>query len=231
MRVNRKIVSVIFARSGSSLKNKNLRLLDGKPLLFYSIYPALQIKNIDEVIVATDGNDIANYSKECGANIVMLPPELCSNEKGTNSSLLYFCENYSNLNDVLIYMQPTDLFKNSVWIDECIDILCGTNYTSVFIGSPTHKNYWVQNGDMYNRIVKYDDPHANRQVKMPIFREDTGIGCAINVKDILRTKTRLGDNPRLIPKEYMFFDLHDELDFYMAEKFLKYENNYSTNSK
>ena len=66
-------IAIIIARSGSKgLKDKNIRLLNGKPLLAYTIEAALQSGCFEEVMVSTDSRNYAKIAKEYGANVPFL---------------------------------------------------------------------------------------------------------------------------------------------------------------
>jgi len=66
-----KILGVIPARSGSKrVANKNIKNLNGKPLIAYTIEAALN-SNLDQVIVSTDSEEIASISKDYGAEVLM----------------------------------------------------------------------------------------------------------------------------------------------------------------
>ena len=55
-------LAFIFARGGSKgLKNKNVKMFNGKLLIFYSINIAKKIKLIDDVYVSTDDSKSLNY--------------------------------------------------------------------------------------------------------------------------------------------------------------------------
>lgn len=67
----------IFARGNSKgLIGKNIKLLNGKPLIEYSIQTALQTSGIDKVFVSTENSAIAKISKSAGAIVIDRPPEL-----------------------------------------------------------------------------------------------------------------------------------------------------------
>ena len=69
MRGNFEVVAIIPARGGSkAIKNKNLRNLGEKPLVFWPINSSLEVAEIDQVIVSTDDSSIAKVSKKYGAN-------------------------------------------------------------------------------------------------------------------------------------------------------------------
>ena len=70
-------IAFIFARGGSKgIKNKNVKLFNGKPLIFYSIDIAKKSKLIDDVYVSTESNKIANISSSFGAKIIKRPKYL-----------------------------------------------------------------------------------------------------------------------------------------------------------
>ena len=72
---SKNIVAIIPARSGSKgIKNKNIRLLAGKPLIAYSIEHALKANSIDRVIVSTDCLEYAKIAREDGAEVPFLRP-------------------------------------------------------------------------------------------------------------------------------------------------------------
>ena len=75
-----KNIAIIPARSGSKgLKDKNIRLLNGKPLLAYSVEAALESGVFDEVMVSTDSEKYAEIAKEYGASVPFLRSAELSN--------------------------------------------------------------------------------------------------------------------------------------------------------
>ena len=77
-------IAIIPARAGSKrIKNKNLKLLNGKPLIFYSINSAIQSKLFQEVIISTDSIKILDKAKKFGATNYGLRPKKISDDKST----------------------------------------------------------------------------------------------------------------------------------------------------
>ena len=71
------IYAFIFAIGGSKgLKNKNLKKINGKPLIFYSINIAKKIKQIKKVYVSTDNKNIEKIALKYGAEIIKRPKKL-----------------------------------------------------------------------------------------------------------------------------------------------------------
>ena len=69
----KKIIAIIPARSGSKgIKDKNIKLLNNKPLIHYSINAAKNSKFIDSIIVSTDSKKYADIALNCGAEVPFL---------------------------------------------------------------------------------------------------------------------------------------------------------------
>lgn len=74
--MEKKMVAIIPARGGSKgLPGKNIRLLNGKPLIQYTIEAALNASVIDEVVVSTDDLVIADIARNIGADVPFLRPD------------------------------------------------------------------------------------------------------------------------------------------------------------
>lgn len=79
-----KNIAFIFARGGSKgLPNKNIKLLNGKPLIAYSIEQAKACSHLDEVIVSTDSKEIASVAKEYGAKVPFIRPADLAGDKSS----------------------------------------------------------------------------------------------------------------------------------------------------
>ncbi len=85
---NKNLLIIIPARAGSKrVKNKNMRLLDGKPLLFYKIKSCLKVKKAT-VLVSTESKKIAKFSKKCGAFVPFLRSKKYSTSRASTSSVV-----------------------------------------------------------------------------------------------------------------------------------------------
>lgn len=220
------IASIILARGGSKgLPGKNIKPLLGHPLMEYTIQPAKSASLIDRVIVSTDDEEIARVARKCGAEAPFLRPkelaeDLTSSEAAIKHALVWLQENEGYNVDVLVYLQLTDLFKEAGVINEAVQVLLDDdNLDSVFIGYPEKKNYWKKEGEKF--VCLTPGGHMSRQIRPPIFREDTGRGCATRARFLIEDEKRLGTNVKIIPKDEMMIDVHTEFDFWLAEKVLR----------
>lgn len=127
------ILGLIPARGGSKgVPNKNIRMINGKPLIVWTIERALQSRLIDEVIVSTDSEDIAAVAKENGARVMMRPAELATDTASTQDVMCYTLKKIPA--DILVLLQPTSPCRSEGLIDECIDEFIENDYDSLATG-------------------------------------------------------------------------------------------------
>jgi len=221
------VTTIILARGGSkTLPKKNIVLLNGKPLIAYTIEASLNCKYVDRTIVSTDDKDIAEIAKKHGAEVPFIrPAELSGDFANAEKCLLHavdwLADNEGYYINIVSYLQITDVFKRKYMLEECINaLLRNPQLESAFVGYKDHKNYWIKKDGKYIKLTDRD--HTARQKKEPIYREDTGLGCATRV-EVLRRGRRLGDNVLIVSNEdrASFIDIHDDFDLWLAEQILK----------
>lgn len=102
-----KILAVIPARAGSKgIPNKNIRLVNNKPLIYYSIKNALESKWITDVIVTTDSPEIEIIAKQMGVIYKQRDEKLCG-DAVTLDSVIYDAIPENSEYDYIVTMQPT----------------------------------------------------------------------------------------------------------------------------
>ena len=120
-----RILGVIPARGGSKgVPRKNIKLLGDKPLIAYTIEAALQ-SQLTKVIVSTDDEEIAEVSRQYGAEVpFMRPAELASDTSSSIDVVLHtLTEVEDDMNDyeAVMLLQPTTPFRTYKDINECIN--------------------------------------------------------------------------------------------------------------
>tara|TARA_Y100000590_G_scaffold248924_1_gene279704 strand:- start:1057 stop:1758 length:702 start_codon:yes stop_codon:yes gene_type:complete len=143
--IKKNIIGVIHARGGSvRIPMKNIKLLNGKPLISYMINAALGSDYIRRVIVSTDNLDIKNVALDCGAEVPFDRPKHlstdCPSELVTKHALEFVEAEEQKIVDIVVTMQPTTPFCLSEDIDSCIKILLESkNLNSVFTAMDVHE--------------------------------------------------------------------------------------------
>ncbi len=123
------ILALIPARGGSKgISRKNILLLDGKPVIAYSILQALESKHITRVIVSTDDAEIAEISRQWGAEIPFMRPAAYAQDLSPDIDVFRHCiewlreqENYTP--DMIVHLRPPGPVRRVEHIDEAIELL------------------------------------------------------------------------------------------------------------
>jgi|TARA_B110000114_G_C14986586_1_gene354759 CMP-N,N'-diacetyllegionaminic acid synthase len=230
MKKKNKIVAIILARKGSKgLKNKNIRLLNSKPLIHYAIEAAKKSKLINKTYVVTDCEKIKKISIENGAEVPFLRNKKYSQDKSTTEEALRnFLDELKSrkkyVPDIIVYLQTTDIFRRINLIDKCImNLITDKSIDSSFVVTPSHKNYWFVDDDKnLKRLNKGKNKYLPRQKKVPIYREDTGLCLATKNKCITNTK-RIGKNVKIVlnTSKIDMIDIHTKNDLNLANLIIK----------
>ncbi len=130
---NKKIIAVITARAGSKgLKDKNILILNGKPLVTWPIEAALASKYIDRILVSTDDNNIAEISKKAGADVPFLRDKSLAQDNTPSSDVILDVLSSIKKDKIdyeyLILLEPTSPLTTSEDIDSALEKLEANNY-------------------------------------------------------------------------------------------------------
>lgn len=122
-----KLLAVITARAGSKrLKNKNLTLLNKKPLIYWTIKLAQKISEIKKIVISTDSSKILNVSRKYGLKTNWLRPKKIAKDNSTSEEVVkhaYLKEKEEGFNaDAIILLQPTSPYRNLKLIKKAIKI-------------------------------------------------------------------------------------------------------------
>ena len=116
---------LIPARAGSKgIKNKNMTILNGKPLIFYTIQEALKVCPKESIYTSSDSTSIIDYAKSLGVNAILRPESLATDESTSSEVIKHFIgEIKDDLDDyTILYLQPTSPLRNSSHINEALKI-------------------------------------------------------------------------------------------------------------
>ena len=122
------ILGIIPARSGSkSIKDKNIRPLNGRPLISYSIKTGLACRQIDKLVVSTDSQKYANLAKFYGAEVPFLrPKELAEDDTAMIPVLQHavkFYEEKGGKIDTVVLLDPTSPLRRVKDIEAGLELL------------------------------------------------------------------------------------------------------------
>ncbi len=117
-----KFLGIIPARGGSKgIPWKNIKELNGRPLIAYTIEAALASK-LDRVIVSTDSEEIAVTAREYGAEVIKRPASLSGDLAPTLPVLQHALNSVSGYFEAVVTLQPTSPLRTSQHINEAVDL-------------------------------------------------------------------------------------------------------------
>jgi CMP-N,N'-diacetyllegionaminic acid synthase len=233
--MSKKVIAIIAARGGSKgLPRKNLKELDGEPLVARAVRHAHESGCIDVILVTTDDEEIAEVAREAGAVVpFMRPTDLAGDLATTEDTLKHALLNYESLTginfEIAVFLTSTDIFRDPHWISLAVKILVDRpEVESVFSGHETHKNFWEKNDDgAWVRLRPWMADYNSRQVRRLIVREDTGLACASRAW-LWREGRRIGDRVEILlnKDDFTGIDIHHEEDLQLAQAALNIRRTY-----
>lgn len=228
---NEEIVAIIPARGGSKgIKNKNIKLLAGKPLISYTIEEACKSKYIDRVIVSTDDEKIVEVSLKYGAEVPFLrPKELAQDDTPGIEVILHAIkwleekENYKP--KYVMCLQCTSPLRRVHHIDKAIEMIKEKQAPALVSVCESEVNpYWMKVMDKNNRLIDFIKTNANfyrRQDLPTIFRLNGAIYIAEREILLERKTWFLEETIGYIMERYSSIDIDDIVDFQFAEFLIK----------
>lgn len=213
-----KILGVIPARGGSKgIPKKNIKLLNGKPLIAYTIEAALT-SHLDRVVVSTDCEEIAKVAKEYGAEVMMRPAHLAEDKTPTLPVLQDVVARLDEEFDAVMTLQPTSPLRTSKHINEAMELFESDKEADSLVSVVE-----VPHNYMPEKLMNFDGKYliGNSEPKR---RQDVSTMYARNGAAIYITKTdKLSEyifGGKILPyfmSKIESFDIDDMEDWEMAE--------------
>lgn len=118
---------IIPARGGSKgIPDKNIKLLNGKPLIAYTIDAALEVFPAERIMVSTDSDRIRSVAEENGLKVPFLRPEALSTDTASSYDVILHSMRTARENklsfDTVILLQPTSPFRKGKHIREAMQL-------------------------------------------------------------------------------------------------------------
>ena len=228
-------VAFIPARSGSErIKNKNIKFLNGHPLLAYSIVAAKKSGEFEDVICATDDETYADIAKHYGALVPCMRPKSTAESTSADISWVDYMLNAPSLSDKSYdffgILRPTNPFRSISSIKLAANLLLKSPWADSIravekCGQHPGK-MWIIKHDMMVPLFPFDIEgtpwHSNQYAALPeIYAQNASLELAW-VNTALTKKSISGD--KILPLKtngYEGFDINTPLDWFIAEKLLE----------
>ena len=227
-----KKIAIITARSGSKrIPKKNIKIFLGKPIIAYSIEKAINSKLFDKVMVSTDDKEIADISKNYGAEVPFFRSKKNSDDFSTTPDVLIeVLETYKKLNEEFDFgccIYPTAPLISKKELKKSFDILISKNYDCVFpilpFSYPIQRALRIENSEKVEMINPLN--YRVRSQDLEKMYHDAGQFYWFNVSKFINKKKLWTNNTGfIIVDEINTQDIDDEMDWKLAE--IKYKNKF-----
>lgn len=240
LRFDNSIIAIIGIRSGSKgIKDKNIKLLSGKPLVYWIIKSALNTPEIDRIIVSTDSIEYAEIAKHSGAEVPFIRPKEISTDTSTDYEYVTHCLKYLEevenvIPEVALRLMATVPMQKSQDLSQIIKNCRGADNvdSSVIVAEakqiPQKALKIIDSSEGYSHLVSYNDgtgtgvsPTPRQKYEKAYFRANA---IAFKPRILKETGTLTGEYvvPHIISSDEVV-DIDTEIDFQFAE-FLMQKN-------
>ena len=228
------VLAIIPARGQSKgLPGKNLRLLDGHPLIAYSIAAGVQARLVNRVICSTDSLEIANVAKKYGAEVPFMRPKALAMDDSPDID--FFTHAIDTLGktgyrpDIIVQLRPTDPIRRTDLVDDGIQLMIDNPKADSVrtITEPHHSPYkmWTINEsghlDPLLTVENVSEPFNLPRQQLP------KVWWHIGVLDIVRTDVVTSTNSlsgtKILPlmvDRHSSSDIDTLADFHRAEELI-----------
>lgn len=222
-------LAIIPARSGSKgLKDKNIKLLCGKPLLQYSIDAAIGSNIFSCIHVSTDSEKYAEIAKGCGADVPFLRCQEFSSDTSDSWSVVRFVlKQYEQLGktfDMVTLLQPTSPLRDADDIRSAYNLFCEKEAEAVIsVSKAAHSPLLMNALDESLSLRGFVDlEEVGRRQSMPVYYQINGAIYMIKTHILDRILDLYGEKSYafVMPREKSI-DIDSIADFKMAEIILE----------
>jgi N,N'-diacetyl-8-epilegionaminate cytidylyltransferase len=227
-----KYIALICAREGSKgLPGKNIKLLDGVPLIGRSIQIAKNIEKISRIVVSTDSKEIASIALEYGAEVPFMRPKELALDSSSEWDVWRHAINYLEKNegeklDALVVLPVTSPLKVREDVDNCIDLFEKGEVDSVITVSEAYRNPYfnmtIKDDNNYSSLVIHPKNKITRRQDAPKVYDMTTVAYVVDVNFIKNNNGIFEGKVKsvTIPLERSI-DIDTKLDFIIAECIIK----------
>jgi CMP-N-acetylneuraminic acid synthetase len=233
MSSGKRVIAVIPARGGSkSVPRKNIRVLGGKPLIAWSIELAQKVPEIDRIIVSTEDSEIAQISRQFGAEVYPRPLDLASDHAlviDVVKDLIVALRREQEKAEILVLLEPTCPFRSVEDVQGCLSLVADENCDSAatFVDATLNPHRaWKIEGHTPELFIPGAVPWLPRQ-ELPEAYQLNGAVYAVQIEGLLQS-----------PRAFLFgragavkmppersIDINDPIDFAVAELMLHRHSN------
>ena len=223
-----KILCLICARAGSKgVKNKNIKIFNSKPLIYWTIKDAKKISSIKKIYVSTDSKKIMSIANKYGAETPFLRPDKLAKDNSPEilswrHALNFFYKKFNHLPKALLILPITSPTRNVKDVKKLINLFFKSKCDSAIAVTNSYRNPYF---NMVKRSSKNDTKLViNSKIKFfrrqdaPKVYDMTTVAYVLNPVFILKNSNIFNGNVKsLIVEQKHSIDIDNNLDFKIAE--------------
>lgn len=227
-----KYLVLICARGGSKgLPGKNIKPLNGIPLIGWSINIAKQLNKVSRIIISTDSDDIAKVAKDFGAEVPFMRPENLAQDDSPEWQVWQHAINHIEESDnedidAIVVLPVTAPLRSIEDVNACIDLFESEEVDSVITVSEANRspyfNMIVNDDSNYSSLVISPKSQIIRRQDAPEVYDMTTVAYVVDA-GFIKSHNGIFDGKVksvVIPRERAV-DIDDLMDFKVAECLLK----------
>lgn len=232
---NPSVLCTICARGGSKgVKNKNIRLIKGKPLIAYSIEQAKETKLFEHIVLSTDSDDIAEIGKEYGAEVLFKRPDDLAKDSSPKIPVIRHTlqeseEYYNEQFEIIVDLDVTSPLRLPEDIVSALKQFIKNDNDNLITAMPSRRSPY------FNMVELDENGHVclSKKLKNPVVRRQDAPKCYdMNASIyIWKRDVLLSDDLLFLEKTGLYvmpeersIDIDNELDFKFVEFILKKRN-------
>ena len=215
---------LITARGGSKgIPGKNIKLLAGKPLIYYSIDIARHFVADEQICLSTDSTEIIQNAEEYGLKVPFVrPSELATDEATSYDVEMHAINYYENKDyqfDTLVLLQPTSPFRTIEQVREALEIY--TNECDMVVSveeSNSNPYYNLCEEDENGFLRQSKSGNYSRRQDCPIVYKYNGAIFVININSLKKmSPDKFSKVKKIMMDDFTSIDLDNEIDWMWAE--------------
>jgi len=225
-----KILLTVAARGGSKgVKNKNIRMFCGAPLIAHTIVQAKKWGGAERIVCSTDSDEIASIARQYGADVpFMRPPEFATDESGKLEVLRHALQTVERIDgsvySIIIDLDVTAPVRKMSDIEGALQLFLEKRPLTVFSVVPARKNPYFNmvelDAEKRAVLVKVLGSTVKRRQDAPQIYDMNASIYVYDRKYLLDESTRSAISDRsfvYVMDELSAFDIDSELDFQFIE--------------
>ena len=218
--MDKKVVAIILARGGSKgIPKKNVLDFAGHPLVAWSIIHSKQTKEIDEVYVSSDSDEILDIAKNYGAKTIKRPAEYASDTAKSEDAIIHALSEIDKNQEIIIMLEPTAPLRKIDDLKNCIKMFREKKWDSCFSGA-TLQDFLIWKKNEKGELVGVNHDYKKqgpRQMRDPDYVENGAI-YMFKPEIILKYKNRFGGKIGIFPNNFwQSFEIDEPDDWEFVE--------------